>query len=109
MRNRAASRMRAASSANFCTELSPAAPCMVRSAVVFMASPPVGSALLVRMEDVVLGLDGRVARDAAIDGAVGIGRELVGLRVVVEHRVAPAAALRKSLAVLFHDEVLREG
>src|SRR6476620_6023383 len=43
----------------------------------------------------------------AVRGA-GIGRERVGCGFVVEQRVSPSAAVRKSLAVLFHDESLRE-
>src|ERR1700719_1627221 len=35
-----------------------------------------------------------------------IGREFIGCGVVVEHRVSPSAAFRKSLAVLFHHESL---
>src|SRR5580658_8139307 len=64
-----------------------------------------GSTLLVWVKDVVLGLHGRMARVSAVCGA-GIGRELVRRGFVVEQRVSPSAALRKSLAVLFHDESL---
>src|SRR5271169_1362832 len=67
-----------------------------------------GSTLLVRVEDVVLRLHGRVARVSAVRGAAGIGRELVGCSIVVEQRVSPFPAFRKSLAVLFHEEGLRE-
>src|SRR5580704_3969357 len=66
-----------------------------------------GSTLLVRMEDVVLRLHGHMARVSAVRGT-GIGRELVGCGFVVEERVSPSAAFRKSLAVLFDDESLRE-
>src|SRR5690349_4121013 len=64
-----------------------------------------GSALLVWVEDVVLRFHGHMARVSAIRGA-GIGRERVGCGVVVEQRVSPSAAVRKSLAVLFHHEIL---
>src|SRR3954470_2810749 len=66
-----------------------------------------GSTLLVRVEDVVLRLHGHMARVSAVRGA-GIGREIVGCGFVVEQGVSPSAALRKSLAVLFDDEGLRE-
>src|SRR5882724_7360042 len=36
----------------------------------------------------------------------GIGSELVGCGLVVEERVSPSAAFRKSLAVFFHDKGL---
>src|SRR5580692_7000002 len=65
-----------------------------------------GSALLVWMEDVVFRLHRRVARVSAVREAFGIGGELVRCRVVVEHRVSPPAAFRKSLAILFHHESL---
>src|ERR1700733_1321551 len=65
-----------------------------------------GLTLLVRMEDIVLCFHGRMARISAIGKALGIGRELVRCRIVVEYRVSPPAAFRKSLAVLFHDESL---
>src|SRR5580692_11450627 len=58
------------------------------------------------MEDVVLRLDRRMARISAVRRTFGIGRELIGCGVVVEHRVSPSAAFRKSLAVLFHHESL---
>src|SRR5271154_5040256 len=58
------------------------------------------------MEDVVLRLHWRMARVSAVREAFGIGRELVRCGFVVEHRVSPPAAFRKSLAVLFHDENL---
>src|SRR3954447_9006829 len=63
-------------------------------------------ALLVRMEDVVLRLHCRMARMSAVGEAFGIGRKLVRCRVVVEHRISPAAAFRKFLAVLFDHESL---
>src|ERR1700688_605983 len=65
-----------------------------------------GSTLLVRVEDVVLRLHRRMARVSAVRGAIGIGRELVRCGFVVEHRVSPPTAFRKSLAVLFHEERL---
>src|SRR5678816_4676983 len=65
------------------------------------------SALLVRVEDVVLGLDRDVARVSAVRGA-RVGDEPVGCRLVVEERVSPAAALGKALAVLLDHERLRE-
>src|SRR6266403_3754511 len=49
-----------------------------------------------------------MARVSAVGGALSIGRELVRCGFVVEHRVSPSAALRKSLAVLFDDESLGE-
>src|SRR5580692_3929095 len=58
------------------------------------------------MEDVVLRLDRRMARISAVRRTFGIGRELIGCGVVVEHRISPSAAFRKSLAVLFHHESL---
>src|SRR5580658_2805515 len=58
------------------------------------------------MEDIVLRLHWRMARISAVRRTFGIGRELIGRGVVVEHRVAPSAAFRKSLAVLFHHESL---
>src|SRR5580692_1093563 len=58
------------------------------------------------MENVVLRLHRRMARISAVRGTFGIGRELIGCGVVVEHRVSPSAAFRKSLAVLFHHESL---
>src|SRR5271154_297816 len=67
-----------------------------------------GSTLLVRVEDVVLRLHWRMARVSAVGEAFGVGRELVRCGFVVEHRVSPPAAFRKSLAVLFHDENLTE-
>src|SRR5690348_10337463 len=60
------------------------------------------------MKDVVLRLYRRMARVPAVREARGVGGELVGLGVVVEQRVSPAAALRKALAVLLDDERLRE-
>src|ERR1700722_6641495 len=65
-----------------------------------------GSTLLVRVEDVVLCLHWRMARESAVRRTFGIGGELVRWGIVVEHRVAPPAAFCKSLAVLFHDESL---
>src|SRR5258708_16034368 len=67
-----------------------------------------GSTLLIRVEDVVLGLHGDMARVSAVRGA-GISSELVGCSFVVEHRVSPSAGFRKSLAVLFHQESLGKG
>src|SRR6266404_9565292 len=67
-----------------------------------------GSTLLIRVEDVVLGLHGHMARVSAVRGA-GISSELVGCSFVVEHRVSPSAGFRKSLAVLFHQESLGKG
>jgi hypothetical protein len=58
------------------------------------------------VEDVVLRLHGRMASVAAVGKAFGVGGELARHRIVVEHRVAPAAGFRKSLAVFFHDESL---
>src|SRR5271169_6332353 len=49
-----------------------------------------------------------MTRVSAVGEAFGIGRELVRGGIVVEHRVSPPAGLRKSLAVLFHDESLGE-
>src|SRR6202166_2634967 len=65
-----------------------------------------GSTLLVWVEDVVLRLHWRMARVSAVGEAFGIGRELVRCGFVVEHRVSPPTAFRKSLAVLFHEERL---
>src|SRR5258705_13118137 len=66
-----------------------------------------GSTLLVGVENGVLRLHGHMARVPAVRGA-WIGRERVGCGFVVEQRVSPSAAVRKSLAVLFDDESLRE-
>src|SRR3954452_198186 len=66
-----------------------------------------GSTLLVGVKNVVLRFYGDMARVSAVRGA-GIGREAVGCGFVVEQRVSPSAAFRKSLAVLFDDESLRE-
>src|SRR4249919_440814 len=60
------------------------------------------------MEDEVLLLNFQVARVAAVGFAGGIGGERVVLGVVVEQRIAPTAALRKTLAVLLDDERLGE-
>src|SRR5437588_7717485 len=68
---------------------------------------PRGSTCLVRMENVVFRLHGHMTRVSAIRGT-GIGGELVGCGFVIVQRVSPSAAFRKSVAVLFHDESLRE-
>src|SRR5438046_5765394 len=60
------------------------------------------------MEYVVFGLDRRVAHVPAV-GGTRIGRERVGRGVIVEERVSPSGAVRKSLAVLFDEKSLREG
>src|SRR6185295_14317629 len=60
------------------------------------------------MEDVVLRFHGDMACMSAVRDARRIGRETVGLGVVVEQRVSPPATLRKSLAVLLHEERLGE-
>src|SRR5579862_2004830 len=64
-----------------------------------------GSTFLVRVKDVVLRLHRSMARVSAVRWA-GIGRKLVRCRFVVEHRISPPSAFRKSLAVLFHHENL---
>src|SRR3954464_3006004 len=67
--------------------------------------PHAGSTHLVGVEDVVLCLYRHMASVPAIRGA-GIGRELVGF--VLEQRIPPSTAVRKSLAVLLHHESLCE-
>src|SRR5262245_35048495 len=63
--------------------------------------------LLVRVEDVVLRLNGHMA--LRVRNLRGWDRpQCVRCGFVVEQRVSPSAALRKSLAVLFDDESLRE-
>src|ERR1700738_3471710 len=47
-----------------------------------------------------------MGRGSTVWGTAGIGRKLVRCGFVVEHRVSPSAAFRKSLAVLFDDEGL---
>src|ERR1043166_7761261 len=64
------------------------------------------STLLVPVEDIVLCLHGQMARISAVGMGRGIGSELARRGVVVEHRISPAARLRKSLAVFFHHESL---
>src|ERR1700679_696664 len=61
------------------------------------------------MEDVVFGLDRGMTCVSAVGGALGVGRELVRWGIVVEDRVSPTSACRKSPAVLFHDESLAKG
>src|SRR4029453_12490258 len=60
------------------------------------------------MEDVILALHRNVACLAAVGWGVLVGCPLVGLGVIVEERVPPAAGLRKPLAVLLDDESLGE-
>src|SRR5258708_36501997 len=67
---------------------------------------PLVSTLLIRMEVGVLRLHDRMARDSAVGQAFRIGLKLVRGGDVVEHRVSPSAAFRKSLAVFFHNESL---
>ena len=66
------------------------------------------SALLVRMEDVILRGHFDVARVAAVGDAGGVGAVGIRGRVVVDQRIAPAAAPGKALAVLLDHEGLRE-
>src|SRR5438045_2280004 len=63
---------------------------------------------LVRMEDEILALHRRVAGVAAVGGSILVRRPFRGRSVIVEERVAPAAALREPLAVLLDNKSLRE-
>src|SRR6185369_1308308 len=64
------------------------------------------STFLVRVKNVIFRLHDGVAGDSTIRQAVRIGSKPVRHWFVVEHRISPSAACRKSLAVLFHDESL---
>src|SRR6202011_2475611 len=80
--------------------------CPASSGLPLMLSPLGRSPLLVRVEDVVLRLHGHMADVSAVGFGL-VGRHLAGRDVMVEERVSPAAAVRKSLAVLFDEEGLR--
>src|SRR6202171_5675014 len=65
-----------------------------------------GLTYLVRVKDVVLCFHSHMTCVSAVGMSRGIGGELAGCGVIVEHRVSPAAGLRKSFAVLLHYESL---
>jgi hypothetical protein len=74
------------------------------------------SALPVLREDVISRFGSGVARDPA-PGVVSLRRrtgrgarlEVVGRRVVVEHRISPTAAVRESFAVFHHEIHIQQG
>src|SRR5580698_1122385 len=65
---------------------------------------PAVSPHLVRMKDVILRLDGHMTSPPAPRGTGFIHRESRRRRVIIKLRIPPSAGVRKSLAVLLHEE-----